>query len=187
MPPSFPFGGMENPRLTFATPTVLAGDRSLDVARRARARALVVRQPRDQRHVERLLAERRRSRPTSRIGSWRRSTAPTARTMLQVLGRRDLVDDTRPSSKDKPGDQVLHIDLTGRDPDDGATMVPYKKGAAFLRTVEQQVGRDAVRHLAPRLLRAPRVHLAHHDRVPGRLPRIPPAGRCGTRDADAGG
>ena len=29
MPPSFPFGGMENPRLTFATPTVLAGDRSL--------------------------------------------------------------------------------------------------------------------------------------------------------------
>ena len=29
LPPSFPFGGMENPRLTFATPTVLAGDRSL--------------------------------------------------------------------------------------------------------------------------------------------------------------
>ena len=29
LPPSFPFGGMENPLLTFATPTVLAGDRSL--------------------------------------------------------------------------------------------------------------------------------------------------------------
>lgn len=29
LPPSFPFGGMENPRLTFATPTVLVGDRSL--------------------------------------------------------------------------------------------------------------------------------------------------------------
>src|SRR3569623_844504 len=29
MPPSFPYGGMENPRLTFITPTVLAGDRSL--------------------------------------------------------------------------------------------------------------------------------------------------------------
>ncbi len=29
LPPSFPFGGMENPKLTFATPTVLAGDRSL--------------------------------------------------------------------------------------------------------------------------------------------------------------
>src|SRR5690606_34703220 len=29
LPPSFPFGGMENPMLTFATPTVIAGDRSL--------------------------------------------------------------------------------------------------------------------------------------------------------------
>ena len=29
LPPSFPFGGMENPKLTFATPTILAGDRSL--------------------------------------------------------------------------------------------------------------------------------------------------------------
>jgi aminopeptidase N len=29
LPPSFPYGGMENPRLTFATPTILAGDRSL--------------------------------------------------------------------------------------------------------------------------------------------------------------
>ncbi|MCA9686533.1 MAG: hypothetical protein KC457_30475, partial [Myxococcales bacterium] len=29
LPPAFPFGGMENPRLTFATPTILAGDRSL--------------------------------------------------------------------------------------------------------------------------------------------------------------
>ena len=29
LPPSFPIGGMENPRLTFATPTILAGDKSL--------------------------------------------------------------------------------------------------------------------------------------------------------------
>src|SRR5690606_5157207 len=29
LPPSFPYGGMENPRLTFLTPTFLAGDRSL--------------------------------------------------------------------------------------------------------------------------------------------------------------
>lgn len=30
LPPSFPFGGMENPRLSFITPTAIAGDRSLD-------------------------------------------------------------------------------------------------------------------------------------------------------------
>src|SRR5205085_9173523 len=29
LPPSFPYGGMENPRLTFATPTVIVGDKSL--------------------------------------------------------------------------------------------------------------------------------------------------------------
>lgn len=29
LPSSFPFGGMENPNLTFVTPTLLAGDRSL--------------------------------------------------------------------------------------------------------------------------------------------------------------
>lgn len=28
LPPSFPYGGMENPCLTFVTPTLLAGDRS---------------------------------------------------------------------------------------------------------------------------------------------------------------
>ena len=58
LPPSFPFGGMENPKLTFATPTVLAGDRSLVSLDRARAGALVVRQPGDQRHLARLLAQR---------------------------------------------------------------------------------------------------------------------------------
>ena len=40
-------------------------------------------------------------------------------------------------------DQVLHVDLAGRDPDDGFTGVPYIKGAMFLRTVEKAVGREA--------------------------------------------
>jgi hypothetical protein len=38
-------------------------------------------------------------------------------------------------------DQILHIDLAGRDPDDGMTQVPYEKGALFLRTLEQTFGR----------------------------------------------
>lgn len=29
LPPSFPFGGMENPLLTFASPTIIVGDKSL--------------------------------------------------------------------------------------------------------------------------------------------------------------
>ena len=39
-------------------------------------------------------------------------------------------------------DRRLHVDLTGRDPDDGMTRVPYEKGALFFRALEQVVGRD---------------------------------------------
>ncbi len=38
-------------------------------------------------------------------------------------------------------DQILHVDLDGRDPDDGMTSVPYDKGAAFLRRLEEVFGR----------------------------------------------
>ena len=58
--------------------------------------------------------------------------------MLRQLGRAELMDElaTLP-----PADQILHVDLTGRDPDDGFTSIPYEKGAAFLYTVESVVGR----------------------------------------------
>jgi hypothetical protein len=39
-------------------------------------------------------------------------------------------------------DSRLHLDLTGRHPDDGLTDVAYEKGAAFLRTIEESVGRE---------------------------------------------
>ena len=40
-------------------------------------------------------------------------------------------------------DEILHVDLAGRDPDEGFTGIPYVKGAMFLRTVEKLVGREA--------------------------------------------
>ena len=59
LPPSFPYGGMENPTLTFATPTFIAGDKSLVSAGGPRAGAQLVGQPRHQRDLGRLLAQRR--------------------------------------------------------------------------------------------------------------------------------
>ena len=56
--PSFPFGGMENPKLTFATPTILAGDRSLVSLVAHELAALLVGEPRDKCHLARLLAQR---------------------------------------------------------------------------------------------------------------------------------
>jgi hypothetical protein len=59
--------------------------------------------------------------------------------MEAVLGRQDL---EREMAKLPQRDQILHIDLKGRDPDDGATLVPYEKGALLLRSLEQTFGRQ---------------------------------------------
>ncbi len=138
LPPSFPFGGMENPRLTFATPTILAGDRSL---------------------VSLLAHELAHSWSGNLVSNatwgdfWLNEGfttyfeyrimealygAPRA-SMLAVLGRNDLL---REMADLPPDDTKLAIDLAGRDPDEGTTSVPYEKGAALLATIEQAVGRD---------------------------------------------
>src|SRR6185369_16492785 len=59
--------------------------------------------------------------------------------MEAVLGRLQL--DAEMSGLPEM-DRVLHLDLTGRDPDEGCTLVPYEKGALMLRTIEQAVGRE---------------------------------------------
>jgi hypothetical protein len=59
--------------------------------------------------------------------------------MEAVLGRRQL--DAEMAGLPEQ-DRVLHLDLAGRDPDEGCTLVPYEKGALLLRTIEQAVGRE---------------------------------------------
>ena len=138
LPPSFPFGGMENPRLTFATPTVIAGDRSLvslvahELAHSWSGNLVTNATWSDfwlnegfTVYVERRVLER--------------LYGPARAAMEAVLGRRQL--DAEMAGL-KEADTVLHIDLKGRDPDDGCTLVPYEKGALMLRTIEQSVGRE---------------------------------------------
>jgi len=140
MPPSFPFGGMENPRLTFATPTILAGDRSLtslvahELAHSWSGNLVTNATWRDfwlnegfTTYFENRIMETLYGRDRA--------------AMLESLGRRELLDKLA-SLKEKPGDQLLHLRLDGRDPDDAATPVAYEKGAAFLRMVEHTVGRE---------------------------------------------
>jgi aminopeptidase N len=139
MPPSFPFGGMENPRLTFATPTVIAGDRSLtSLVAHELAHSWSGNLVTNATWSDFWLNEGFTTYFENRI--MEALYGADRAEMLQALGRQEL-DSLLEELKDKPGDQVLHIDLTGRDPDDGATIIPYEKGAAFLRMVEHQVGR----------------------------------------------
>ena len=140
LPPSFPFGGMENPRLTFATPTVLAGDRSLtslvahELAHSWSGNLVTNATWRDF-----WLNEGFTTYFENRI--METLYGPDRAAMLESLGRRELLDKLA-ALKDTPGDQVLHLHLEGRDPDDAATPIAYEKGAAFLRMVEHAVGRE---------------------------------------------
>ena len=138
LPPSFPFGGMENPRLTFATPTILAGDKSLvsliahELAHSWSGNLVTNATWCDfwlnegfTVYIERRILET----------VFGRSRAE----MEAVLGRQRLVSELQVLA---PADTRLHLDLTGRDPDDGMTSVPYEKGALFLRRLEGTVGRN---------------------------------------------
>jgi aminopeptidase N len=141
LPPSFPFGGMENPRLTFVTPTVLAGDRSLtSLAAHELAHSWSGNLVTNATWRDFWLNEGFTTYFENRI--MERLYGPALARMLEQIGRTGLLEEIE-RLRDKPGDTILYIDLTGRDPDDGATVVPYDKGAAFLRLLEQTVGRDA--------------------------------------------
>ena len=58
--------------------------------------------------------------------------------MEAALGYQDLLEELQ---SHPPADQILHVNLAGRDPDDGATRIPYEKGALFLRQIESAFGR----------------------------------------------
>jgi len=140
LPPSFPFGGMENPRLTFATPTIITGDKSLvslvahELAHSWSGNLVTNATWRDfwlnegvTTYVERRIVE-------ALYGKARAD-------MERMIGLRDLEE----SRKDVtvPGDRTLLPDMTGRDPDDAYSNVPYEQGALFLSFLEAKFGRDA--------------------------------------------
>jgi len=142
LPPSFPFGGMENPGLIFVTPTLIAGDRSsVSVIAHELAHAwsgnLVTNATWSdfwlnegfttyiERRIQEHLYGKRRAEIEEVLAQER---------LAEEMGKLDLRD------------QILHIDLAGRDPDCGTTLVPYVKGALFLKSLEKAFGRSAFDH-----------------------------------------
>jgi aminopeptidase N len=140
LPPSFPFGGMENPRLTFATPTIIAGDKSLvsliahELAHSWSGNLVTNATWADfwlnegftvyieHRLMEAVYGERFAA-------------------MLADLGWDGMQEALRRLGGEDGADTRLHLDLTGRSPDEGLTSIAYEKGATFLRTIEAAVGR----------------------------------------------
>lgn len=143
MPPGFPFGGMENPRLTFSTPTILAGDRSL---------------------VNLIAHEMAHSWSGNLVtnASWndfwlnegftvyfeRRITeamqGKSYVDMLWELGYQDLEYTVNKTFKDQPQFTQLQLQLNGIDPDNGMSDIAYEKGSLLLLSIENEIGRVAM-------------------------------------------
>ena len=139
LPPSFPFGGMENPNLTFLTPTVLAGDRSLTSLLahelgHSWSGNLVTNASWD----ETWLNEGFTTYVEHRIGE--EVFGVNEAKMQDVLSRKVLQNNLEELGIDSP-DTRLKIDLSGKNPDEGLSDIPYEKGYAFLQTIEAAVGR----------------------------------------------
>jgi len=138
LPPSFLFGGMENPRLTFLTPTMLAGDRSLvSLIAHELARSwsgnLVTNATWDDFWL---------NEGFTVYFEYRIMEALHGREyveMLAKLGRDALIDEIALLD---PRDTWLKLDLEGRDPDDSGSDVAYEKGYLLLRLLEERFGRD---------------------------------------------
>jgi aminopeptidase N len=140
LPPSFPYGGEENPNMTFLTPTFIAGDKSLV--------SLVAHE-----------LSHSWSGNLATNATWNdfwlnegMTTYAERRIVEELYGKKqadeeialgiDALNKTVAENGGPNGaDTRLHLDLKGRNPDDGLTDIAYEKGAAFMRTVEAIVGR----------------------------------------------
>jgi leukotriene-A4 hydrolase len=139
LPLSFPFGGMENPCLTFVTPTILSGDRSLislvahELAHSWSGNLVTNATWNDFWLNEGFTVYFERRIMAHLYGS-------TYADMLQVLGEADLRHTIAALGATSP-DTHLYLNLAGRDPDDGLNDIAYEKGCLLLLTLERLVGR----------------------------------------------
>ncbi|HFE45187.1 MAG TPA: M1 family peptidase [Nannocystis exedens] len=141
MPPAFPYGGMENPRLTFLTPTLLAGDRSLvNVLAHELAHSwtgnLVTNATMNDFWLNEgftVWAERRILEALA---------GDDAVALAAAIGRHGLEEDIQRFGEDSPLTR-LENDLAGIDPDEVYSQVPYEKGCLLVQLIEKTVGRQA--------------------------------------------
>ena len=138
LPPSFPFGGMENPRLSFITPTVVAGDKSLvNLIAHELAHSwsgnLVTNATWEDLWLNEGFTSYVENRIMEEVYGRDRAVMEQA---LDAAGLRAQL-----KTIDAP-DTRLNLKLNGRDPDDAFSSVPYTKGQLFLIYLENKFGRD---------------------------------------------
>ena len=140
MPPSFPYGGMENPRLTFLTPTLLAGDRSLvNVLAHELAHSWTGNLVTNASINDFWLNEGFTVWAERRI--LENMHGQEAKSLSAAIGRNGLMEAIRSFGEDSEFTK-LEIDGQGHDPDEFYSLVPYEKGFLFVALLEETVGRE---------------------------------------------
>ncbi|KAJ1981922.1 Leucyl aminopeptidase yscIV [Dimargaris xerosporica] len=142
VPPSFPFGGMENPCLTFVTPTLLAGDRSLvDVVIHEIAHSWTGNLVTNRDWGSFWLNEGWTMFVERKVLG--RLKGEAVRHFSAILGWKELFKTVKRIGMTHPF-TALVPNLENEDPDDAFSTVPYEKGCSFLFYLEQHLGGAAV-------------------------------------------
>jgi len=141
LPPSFPYGGMENPRMTFLTPTLLAGDRSLvDVVAHELAHSWTGNL------VTNATAEHFWLNEGFTVWAERKILKALHGSEAAAFGwsiGQNALDESLERFKDTPELTVLRTHLEGIDPDDAFSSIPYEKGARLVALLEATAGEEA--------------------------------------------
>lgn len=140
LPPSFPIGGMENPRLTFLTPTIIAGDKSLtNVVAHELAHSWSGNLVTNATWRDAWLNEGVTSYVENRV--MEALYGPERALMERALDLENLKRDMAEAARPELTQLKLPADIDS--PDDAFSQVAYVKGAFFLKFLETRYGRDA--------------------------------------------
>ena len=145
LPPSFPYGGMENPCLTFASSTLLAGDRSLaDVIAHEIAHSWTGNLVTNKNSEHFWLNEGFTVFTEQKILG--RMFGEPQRHLSAILETRSLENAIKVMGENGPFTSLV-TNLTGTNPDEAYSSVPYAKGSMFLWYLEEIVGGPGVYNL----------------------------------------
>ena len=140
LPPSFPYGGMENPTLTFLTPTFITGDKAnVGLVAHELAHSWSGNLVTNATWPDGWLNEGFTTYFQNRI--MEQLYGPERAQMLATIERQELQEELDRFSG-TPRQTALYAYVQGQDPDANLSAVPYDKGAAFLRMLELHVGRE---------------------------------------------
>jgi leukotriene-A4 hydrolase len=153
LPASFPYGGMENPIFTFATPTIISKDRqNVDVIAHELSHSWSGNLVSNASWEHFWLNEGWTTYLERRIAAG--IHGEEHRDFSAIIGWKALQDSVDRYGEDHEFTKLI-VDLKGKDPDDAFSSIPYEKGFVFLYYLEKLVGKDKWDKFIPHVSQLP--------------------------------